>query len=360
MQSTIVSSPHIHAPASVPWVIRQVIMATIPTALFGVYLFGWPAFNLLIISLVSAIGVEAACLYIANKPVKLFLNDGSAFLTGLLIALTLPPWTPWWIPVIGVSFALVIGKHLYGGIGQNLFNPAMLARVMLLVAFPLEMTTWITPTPLFSANAPGFLESLAITFGGATQYFDAVSSASLLGYVKTEMTLNHTVAESLVNYSYGTSLFGWTAGSLGETSGLLILAGGIYLIYQRIITWQIPVAMLVTLALLATIFSFIDPDHYTNALFHTFNGGTLLVAFFIATDPVTAPSTSQGRILFGMGIGLIEFLIRTWGSFPEGVGFAVLLMNAMTPLIDHYVRPRIYGRDRRGRPLDTQPASNKG
>jgi electron transport complex protein RnfD len=360
MQSTIVSSPHIHAPASVPWVMRQVILATIPAALFGVYLFGWPAFNLLIISLVTAIGVEAACLYIANKPIKPFLNDGSALLTGLLIALTLPPWAPWWIPVIGISFALIIGKHLYGGIGQNVFNPAMLARVMLLVAFPLEMTTRIAPTPLFSSSAPGFLDSLAITFGGATQHFDAVSSATLLGHVQTEMTLNHTVSESLAGYSYWSSLFGWTAGSLGETSGLLILLGGAYLLYQRVITWHIPVSMLVTLIVLATIFNAIDPDHYTDSLFHILNGGTLLVVFFIATDPVTAPSTNQGRILFGVGIGLIEYLIRTWGSFPEGVGFAVLLMNAITPLIDHYVRPRIYGRDRRGRPLDTQPANNKG
>ncbi len=354
MQSTIVSSPHIHAPASVPWVMRQVILATIPTALFGVYLFGWPAFNLLIISLVTAIVVEAGCLYVANKPIKPFLNDGSALLTGLLIALTLPPWAPWWIPVIGISFALIIGKHLYGGIGQNVFNPAMLARVMLLVAFPLEMTTWITPTPLFSSNALGFLDSLAITFGGATQYFDAVSSASLLGHVKTEMTLNHTLSEILADHSHLPSFFGWTAGSLGETSGFLILAGGIYLLYQRVITWQIPVSMLVTLAVIASIFNFVDPDYYANALFHILNAGTLFVAFFIATDPVTAPSSNLGRILFGVGVGSIEFLIRTWGSFPEGVGFAVLLMNAITPLIDHYIRPRIYGRDRRGRPLNTQ------
>jgi Na+-translocating ferredoxin:NAD+ oxidoreductase subunit D len=345
-------SPHIHAAANVPWVMRQVIWASLPTTLFGVYLFGWPAFNLLLISIITAIAVEAACLKLANKPIKFYLNDGSAILTAILIALTLPPWAPWWIAVIGVSFALVLGKHIYGGLGQNIFNPAMLARVMLLVAFPLEMTTWIEPTPLFSAQSPGFLESLAITFGGANTYLDAVSAATVLGIVKTEMTLGLVVPEILVEYNYLDSFLGWKAGSLGETSALLILLGGIYLVFRGVITWHTPVAMLVTIAILASLFNFLHPERYTDGLFNVLNGGTLLVAFFIATDPVTAPSTAVGRIIFGIGIGLIEFVIRSWGTFPEGVGFAVLLMNAIAPLIDHYIRPRIYGRNIRGRPLD--------
>lgn len=357
MQSTLVSGPHVHAPVSTPWVMRQVMLALVPATLLGIYLFGLPNLYLLLISLATALGVEAACLYLMNKPVKVFLNDGSALLTGWLIAMTLPPWAPWWIPIVGVSFALVIGKHVFGGIGQNVFNPAMLARVMLLVAFPLEMTTWINPAPLFSSTTPGLLDSLYITFVGIPSTYDALSSATLLGHVKTEMTLNHTLSETLVNHSYIPSFLGWTAGSLGETSALLMLLGGGYLIYRGVITWHVPVAMLITLTVLATGFSFIDPDRYPDALFHILNGGTMFVAFFIATDPVTAPSTNQGRLLFGVGIGLVEYLIRTWGSFPEGVGFAVLLMNGIAPLIDHYVRPRIYGRDHLGRPLE---ANKKG
>ncbi len=216
MHSTLISSPHIHAPTSVPWVMRQVILAVLPASVFGVYLFGFPAFNLVFLSIATALLTEAACLHIFGKPIKLFLQDGSAILTGLLIALTLPPWAPWWIPVVGVSFAIVIGKHLFGGIGQNLFNPAMLARVMLLVAFPLEMTTWIVPAPLFSAQAPGFLESLSITFaGGGQAHFDALSGTTWLGHVKTEMTLHHSVPEILRDYTHLPSILGGRAGSLG-------------------------------------------------------------------------------------------------------------------------------------------------
>lgn len=354
--ATLVSGPHTHAPTSVSFIMRQVIYALLPALLFGVVVFGLPSLWLILISVGTAIGAEALCLYLLSKPIKPFLNDGSAVLTGVLIAMTLPPWAPWWIAVVGVSFAVIIGKHLFGGIGQNLFNPAMLARVMLLVAFPIELTTWVNPTPLFTEGAPGLLESLMITFGGVIPT-DAYTGATPLGHLKTELTLNHSVDEILSGYSYWHSFLGWTGGSLGEMSGLLILLGGLYLMFRRIITWHIPVAILGTSFLLASGFNFIDPDRYANGLFHILNGGALLVAFFIATDPVTAPSTPRGQILFGVGIGIVEYVIRTWGSFPEGVGFAVLLMNALTPLIDHYVRPRIYGRTRAGKPLE---ASTQG
>ncbi|OUD13132.1 RnfABCDGE type electron transport complex subunit D [Thioflexithrix psekupsensis] len=347
----LVSGPHTHAAISVPMVMRQVIYAILPALIFGVVIFGWPSLWLILISVATALATEALALYLFNKPIKPFLNDGSVVLTGLLIAMTLPPWAPWWIAVIGVSFAVLIGKHLFGGLGQNVFNPAMLARVMLLVAFPLELTTWINPTPLFTEGAPSLLESLAITFGGVIPA-DAYTGATPLGHLKTELTLNHTVSEVLSTYSYWDSLLGWTGGSLGEMSAILLLLGGIYLLIRRIITWHIPVSILATSFLLATIFNLISPDRYADGLFHMLNGGAILVAFFIATDPVTAPSTPRGQILFGVGIGIIEYVVRTWGSFPEGVGFAVLLMNAITPLIDHYVRPRIYGRTRTGKPLE--------
>lgn len=353
----IISGPHTHAPISVDQVMRQVLWALLPATLFGVYIFGWPALYLVLISIATALLAEAASLYVLGKPVKRFLQDGSVVVTGLLIALTLPPWAPWWIPVVGVSFAVIIGKHLFGGLGQNLFNPAMLARVMLLVAFPLEMTTWINPTPLFFTGSPGPIDSLWITFGGVLPGIDGLTGATPLGHLKTELTLHHPVSEILSGYNAWYSVFGWTGGSLGETSAFLVLAGGIYLLYRGIITWHAPIAMLVTSFALATIFSGINPDRYVDGTYHLFNGGALLVAFFIATDPVTIPNTASGRILFGVGVGLIEYLIRTWGSFPEGVGFAILLMNSLTPLIDHYVKPRIYGRDRRGKPLEVQQES---
>lgn len=350
-----ISGPHTHTVASVPWIMRQVMWALLPATIFGIYLFGWPALFLWLITILSALIGEVACLYLMKKPVKPFLMDGSAILTGWLIALTLPPWAPWWIGVIGGLFAIVIGKQLFGGIGQNVFNPAMLARVMLLIAFPLEMTTWISPQPFFASGSPGFFDSLYITFVGIPD-IDAVSSASLLGHVKTELTLGKTVPEILaeIEHNRQESLFGWINGSFGETSALLLLLGGLFLIARGIITWHIPVSMLATAAILATIFNQINPDRYPDALFHTLNGGAIIAAFFFATDYVTSPTTKLGKIIFGMGCGLVEYVIRTWGSFPEGIGFGILLMNALTPLIDHYIRPRIYGRTLAGKPLDVE------
>jgi electron transport complex protein RnfD len=278
--------------------------------------------------------------------------DGSALLTGWLLAMTLPPWAPWWIGVVGAFLAIVIGKQVFGGIGQNLFNPAMVARVALLISFPLEMTLFTSPTPLFSASAPGLLESLGITFGASTQ-IDAVSSATTLGHLKTELGRGIPLetasggADGLWQLSLGTA-----AGSLGETSGLLLLAGGLFLIWKRIITWHIPLAMLGTLGLLAGIFHLIDPQAYVGPLTHLMSGAAIIGAFFIATDLVTSPVSIRGQLLFGAGCGLLVFAIRTWAGYPEGVAFAVMLMNACTPLIDHYLKPRIYGRDRKGEPLN--------
>ena len=356
--STLISGPHTHAPTSVSAIMGSVILALLPATLFGIYLFGWPALNLLVITIISVLVGEAFCLRLMHKPVQPFLMDGSALVTGWLIALSLPPWAPWWIAVIGGLFAIVIGKHLFGGIGQNVFNPAMLARVMLLIAFPLEMTTWINPHPIFTAEAPNFLDSLVITFIGI-ENVDAVSSASLLGHLKTELTLGRTVSEILAESGYSpmNSFMGLSNGSFVETSALLLLLGGLSLIVRRVISWHIPVSMLGTIAILATLFNFINPDRYPDALFHILNGGAILAAFFIATDLVTSPSTPMGRIIFGVGCGAIEYIIRTWGSFPEGVGFAVLLMNALTPLIDHYIHPRIYGRTHSGEPIEIEADS---
>ncbi|MBK1673944.1 electron transporter RnfD [Ectothiorhodospira shaposhnikovii] len=350
-QTTPVSGPHTHAPGSVAWNMGWVTLALLPATAFGVYLFGWPALNLLLITILAAVLFEALCLRIAGRPVSPFLMDGSAIVTGLLLALTLPPWAPWWIGVLGAAFAIIVGKHVFGGLGQNLFNPAMLARVALLVSFPLEMTTWITPSPLFSEGAPGFLEGLAITFGLAA-IPDAVTGATVLGEAQTGFSRDLGLSETLPGvYAPLQQALGFVPSSLGEGSALLLLAGGLLLMAKRIITWDVPVAMLGTLVILSTVFMLIDPERYAGPGLHLFSGAAMLVAFFIITDPVTSPSTVAGRLLFGAGCGLLIYVIRTWGGYPEGAAFAVILMNALTPLIDHYLRPRAYGRTRRGKPL---------
>ncbi len=347
------SAPFTRADSRIQAIMIQVMLALLPATLFGLFLFGWPALLLLCVTMLAAMVFEAACLALADRPVGAGLADGSALLTGWLLAMTLPPWAPWWIGVVGAALAIVVGKQVFGGIGQNLFNPAMVARVALLVSFPLEMTTWAHPAPLLSSVAPSLSDSLAIIFGGAP-VADGLTGATAIGHVKTEFSQGRLLGESLAsgNYSLFRSVFGWTSGSLGETSSLLLLAGGLWLINRKIITWHIPLSLLVTVASLASLFSLIDGERYPGPLFHLTSGALMLAAFFIATDYVTSPSSALGQIIFGAGCGLLIFVIRTWGAYPEGAGFSVLLMNALTPVIDHYVRPRIYGRDRRGRPLD--------
>ncbi|MCF7983140.1 MAG: RnfABCDGE type electron transport complex subunit D [Thiohalocapsa sp.] len=351
MNQSLAASPHAHAPVSVGRTMALVMVALVPATLFGLYQFGWPAIFVFTVTLGSTAAFEALSLLIAGRAVRPALMDGSALLTGWLLALTLPPWAPWWVGVIGGLLAVVLGKQVFGGIGQNLFNPAMIARVALLISFPVEMTRFLQPQPLFSAEAPGFMEGLAITFGGQT--YDAITGASLLGHVRTELGEGATIGEILPQvFDPLAALLGTVPGALGETSALLLGLGGLFLLYKRVIAWQIPAAMLGTIVLLATLMSLIAPDHYPGALYHVLSGATVLCAFFIATDPVTSPVSLRGQLLFGAGVGLLVYVIRTWGGYPEGIGFAVLLMNACTPMIDHYLKPRIYGRDRRGRPLD--------
>lgn len=348
------SSPHTHGNNSVGRIMLLVWLALLPASLMGVYTFGWPTLFLLLLTSAVAVGAEALTLHLAGAPIKPSLMDGSALLTGWLLAMTLPPWAPWWIAVVGALFAIVVGKQVFGGIGQNLFNPAMLGRVALLIAFPLEMTSWITPQPITAPDSPSLLQALSITFGGGMP-IDSLSGATVLGHVKTELGVGHTLLEILPGFfSSSDAGVGLMRGSLGETSALLLLLGGLLLLLLRIISWQIPLAMLATLGGLATVMNLYDPLHYMDATVHLLSGGAMLGAFFIATDPVGSPSSVRGQLLFGAGCGALVYVIRTWAGFPEGVAFAVLLMNAATPLIDHYLRPRIYGRGRDGAPLDYQ------
>lgn len=346
----IAHSPHAHAQNSIGKVMLTVMLALAPATVFGFWLYGWPAINLWAVSIIAAILGEAFIIRIQKRAVKPVIMDGSGILTAWLLALSLPPYAPWWIAVLGSLFAVVVGKQIFGGLGQNVFNPAMAARVMLLISFPLEMTTWGAPSTLTSANGLNLIEGLKVTFLG--QPLDGMASASLLGHVKTEFTRGIGLDQALAGYFVPMdALSGLRVGSLGETAALLILLGGLVLIARRIITWHAPVAMLLGVAVPALIFSLVDGNHYAGPMVHLLSGGVMLGAFFIITDPVTSPNTTTGQFIFGLGCGLLTWVIRTWGGYPEGVAFAVLLMNAATPLIDQYVKPRIYGRDSKGAAL---------
>ena len=350
MDSPLLGGPFAHERNSVRRTMMLVLAALLPATLFAFYQFGWPAMLLFGVTVAAALLVESLSLKVSGKPQRPFLLDGSALLTGWLLAMTLPPWAPWWIGVVGAFLAIVIGKHVFGGVGQNLFNPAMVARVALLISFPLEMTLFTAPAPLFSAQAPGLVESLGITFGGGAAQIDGISSATPLGHVKTEL------ARGLTLEQVGSTASGWELaigaipGSLGETSALLLLFGGVFLLYKRVITWHIPVSLLATLALTAGLFHLVDPARYLDPATHLLSGAAVMAAFFIATDLVTSPVSVRGQLLFGAGCGFLIWVIRTFAGYPEGVAFAVMLMNACVPLIDHYLKPRIYGRDRKGQP----------
>ncbi len=351
--ASLTSAPFTHEQTSISRTMLLVMIALLPATVYGIYQFGLPGLFVFVLTIAACIIFEAVCLIIAGKPVKPYLLDGSAVLTGWLLAMTLPPWSPWWLATVGAFLAIVVGKQVFGGIGQNMFNPAMVARVALLIAFPLEMTSWVQPQTMFSSGAPDFVDSLSITFSGSMPAtYDAISSATILGYVKTEIGRGIPLHDVLAdNYDVLGLATGSVAGSLGETSAILILLGGVFLLYKRIISWHIPVSMMFTLALLASIFHLVSPEQYPDAIFHLMSGATMLGAFFIATDLVTSPVTQRGQLVFGAGCGALVFVIRTWTGYPEGVAFAVMLMNAMTPLIDHYIKPRIYGRNRKGEPI---------
>lgn len=344
------SGPFTHAPNSVSQTMLTVLLALVPATIFDAWLFGWPAIFMFIVTVGSCILLEAGCLNLAGKPMQPSITDGSVVLTGWLLAMSLPPWAPWWVGLLGAVFAVVLAKHLFGGIGQNVFNPAMVGRVALLVSFPLQMTSWVKPAHLFAEGSPGFVESLGITFGHLGG-FDSMSAASALGFVKTELSRGVPVSESMQHYGLLDMVMGLHPGSFGETSAVLILLGGLVLLARRIISWHIPVAVMGTLFLLGSLFHTVDPARYTDGLFHLVSGATFLGAFFIATDYVTSPVSKQGQLVYGFGVGLLTWIIRTFAGYPEGMAFAVLLMNALTPIIDHHIRPRVFGRTYKGEPL---------
>jgi RnfABCDGE-type electron transport complex D subunit len=344
-------APHIPGAGSVSRTMFIVQACLVPATLYGFYLYGWPAIHLWCLTVAGCVFWEIFCIRLTGREAGPFVMDGSAILTGWLLALTLPPWAPWWVAVVGSLLAVVFGKHVFGGLGQNLFNPAMVARVALLVSFPVPLTQWVMPLPITAAGAPGFIEGLQIMMGHLA-IPDAVSSASLLGHTKTELSRGIDVLHSLSGeHENLLSYIGARPGSLGETASWLILGGGLAMLGLGVITWHIPVAFMAGLLIPALIGHNINPARYLDVSTHLLSGGAMLGAFFIATDYVTSPSTSKGKLIFAAGCGFLVYVIRTWGGYPEGVAFAVLLMNTLTPVIDRFTKPRILGRDKRGRPL---------
>ncbi|MDX5333221.1 MAG: electron transport complex subunit RsxD [Gammaproteobacteria bacterium] len=343
MRFPTVSSPH-HTPAkSVSRVMGAVMLALLPGTAAATWYFGWGVLINVVLAAGFAVALEAAMLALRGRPLRPFLTDGSAVLTAWLFALALPPLTEWWITLIGIVFAIVIAKQLYGGLGHNPFNPAMVGYVVVLVSFPREMTLWLPPEMLAETRFD-FLQALSVVFTGslpAGLSWDAITMATPLDLMKTELSLNRTIEE--IRQS---PLFGDFSGQGWEWIANWYAIGGFWLLFRRTIAWQIPVAMLGSLFAIATLFYWMDPDAHAGPLFHVFSGGAIIGAFFIATDPVSAATTPRGRLIYGAGIGVLTYVIRTWGGYPDGIAFAVLLMNMAAPTIDYYTRPRVFGEER--------------
>lgn len=332
-----VTSPHLHKPGNTGAFMRQVIYATVPAIAVMTYFFGFATLINVVLAVVTALACEAAILKARQKPVAFYLQDYSAVVTALLLALAIPPTSPWWLTVVGTSFAIVVAKHLYGGLGMNPFNPAMIGYGLLLISFPKEMTTWLPAAGVSEGvSALDLSQSLQLVFSGQISGVDAFSGATPLDTFKTYAGNHEALASNPV-------LTGVLAGHGWEWVNIAFLLGGLYLIARRIITWHIPVAMLGAMILMAGLFHGIDSDNYGGVLLHLLSGGTMLGAFFIATDPVTAATSAKGKIVFGIGIGVLIYIIRTWGGYPDAVAFSVLLMNLAAPTIDHYTQPRTYG-----------------
>ncbi len=317
---TVSCAPHISGPFSTRRVMANVIIGLLPAIAASGYYFRVPALILIGVCVISCVTAEWICNLIRRKPNS--LGDFSAVVTGIILALSVPPSLPIWAAVIGSVFAIAIGKMVFGGLGANIFNPAMVGRAFLTASFGMMMTTWTVPATI----------DCAMRNISADNTIEARTQATPLAWSKQAIK-NKMGAES-VNSQLKAAFTGEVGGCLGETSGLALLAGGAYLLIRRIINLHIPLAVLLSAFIFASVGYFLKPESYASPWFHLSSGGMLLCAFFIATDPVTAPLTIRGRWLFGIGVGSITMLIRLVGEYPEGVMYSVLLMNAVTPLID--------------------------
>ena len=334
-------SPHVHANSSTTKLMRDVLIALIPAFAVSVVVYGVDALILTAVSVAACVLFEYLIQrFMLGGPAT--IKDLSAVVTGVLLAFNLPSNLPLWMVVIGALVSIGIGKMSFGGLGRNPFNPALVGRVFLLISFPAQMTGFVTPkgAQILVQASSGATAAMDST---ATIATDAVSGPTMLGYVKEALAGGRTVSDIMADIPYSDMLLGFRAGSVGEIAALALLLGFAYLLIRKVITWHIPVYVLGTMAVFSAILWGIDPQHYMNPAFHLLTGGALLGAIFMATDYVTSPMTTKGMAIYGIGIGLITMLIRVWGSYPEGMSFAILIMNATVPLINKYVKPKRFG-----------------
>lgn len=312
-------SPHVHSGESVQKIMVSVIIALMPAFVVSIFYFGLPVITLTLVSVGCCVLFEYLIQRFIMK-VPTTISDGSAIVTGLLLAFNVPANLPIWMMVVGALVAIGIAKMPFGGLGHNLFNPALVARVFMLISFPVAMTTWPVPTPIWG-------------------FADAVTGPTPLGILKESATVNMGEMPRYLDL-----LVGQMGGSFGEISAIALLLGAAYLLWKRVITWHIPVAFILTVFIFSGIFYLIDPTQYANPFFHLLTGGLMLGAFFMATDMVTSPTTPSAMLVFGAGCGLITIIIRLFGAYPEGVSFSILLMNAMVPLLNRWFKPKTYAK----------------
>ncbi len=324
---TVSPSPHVSTTQSVNKLMYGVVLSLVPAFLVSVYLFGTGALVVTLVSIASCVLFEAVIQkYILKTDIR--IRDGSALVTGMLLAFNLPSNLPWWMIITGALFAIGVGKMTYGGLGNNPFNPALVGRVFLLISFPVQMTSW--PSPLVSR----------------LQFTDAVTGATPLGFLKEAVRNGEAVPEVMKQLPDHMQLFlGQMGGSLGEVSAVALLLGFGWLLYKKIITWHIPVFLVGTVFIFTGILWMIDPAKNASPMFHILTGGLLLGAIYMATDLVTSPMTKPGMLVFAIGIGIITVVIRVFGAYPEGVSFAILIMNAFVPLINKYIKPARFGKE---------------
>lgn len=318
-------SPHIHSKTSTKSLMRDVVIALLPAVIVSIVFYGWKELLVISVSVLSCVLLESLITrYMLRKPDT--ICDWSAAVTGVLLALNLPPTTPWWVVLIGAAVAVGVAKMTFGGLGQNVFNPALVGRVFLLISFPTYMTHWEIPQGLFG--------------------LDAVTGATPLGVIKEGLMQGGDVAGIMAEngYSYSQMLLANIGGSAGEASAIALLVGFVYLLVRKVIKPWITLSVLGTVAVVSLIFSLIDPAQYTGPLFNLLSGGMILGACFMATDYVTSPMSTKGGIVFGVGIGFITLMIRYFGAYPEGMSFAILIMNSTVPLLNRWFHQKKYGR----------------
>jgi electron transport complex protein RnfD len=348
-----ITSPHTHGANRTGRIMRLVVYATFPGIAALTHFFGIGVLINVLLASLTCVAFEAAVLRLRQRPIMFYLRDCSALVTGVLIGVSLPAYCPWWLVVSASFIAIVLAKQLYGGMGFNPFNPAMVAYALLLVSFPLPMTTWPVPLPMLAdgQTTPSLIAALDKIFFGTA--IDGYSAATVLDIMKQNagLTLSDLYQQEAV-FSDGR----W-AGAGWEWVNIAFLIGGIYLLYKKVFTWHAPLTMLAALALMATLFYDSGSSNSSGSpIFHLLSGATMLGAFFIVTDPVSSAVSNRGRMVYGALIGVLVYVIRTWGtSYPDGVAFAVLLLNFAAPFIDYYTTPRTYGHKKPRRATDSAP-----